>query len=100
MQGPNDAETSPLLGLKHGGSRDRARRYFFQPIRLQNAYLPLLVCCFITGLIDAGSYNAWRVFMSMQTGVLYRTLEMIQIITLHRQYDFPGLEHGQPSHWQ
>lgn len=68
MQDHHNAETSPLLPLKQRRSRDRVRRYFMQSIRVQNAYLPLLVCCFITGLIDAGSYNAWSVFMGMQTG--------------------------------
>lgn len=67
MQSLN-TEVIPLLGFKQRGWRDRARRYFLQNIRVQHAYLPLLVCCFLTGLIDAGSYNAWRVFMGMQTG--------------------------------
>jgi len=67
MQSP-DEEVTPLLGLKQRNWRGRARKYFSQNIRVQNAYLPLLVCCFITGLIDAGSYNAWHVFMGMQTG--------------------------------
>ena len=51
-------ETSSLLPLKQPSSKMKARRYFAQAIRIQNVYLPLLVCCFITGLIDAGSYNA------------------------------------------
>lgn len=67
MQSPN-AEEVPLLGFKQRDWRGRARQFFSQDIRVQNAYLPLLVCCFITGLIDAGSYNAWKVFISMQTG--------------------------------
>ena len=64
----SDAETAPLLALKTTESGDRVRRYFGRTICLEYAYLPLLVCCFITGLIDAGSYNAWSVFMGMQTG--------------------------------
>ena len=62
------AEQTPLLGQKKVGSSGRARRYLTQNIRIDNAYIPLLLCCFLTGLIDAGSYSAWSVFMGMQTG--------------------------------
>ncbi|TGJ80994.1 hypothetical protein E0Z10_g7770 [Xylaria hypoxylon] len=31
-------------------------------------YLPLLVCCFATGLTDGTLYNAYGTFVSMQTG--------------------------------
>ena len=62
------AESTPLLALKDDRATNRARRYFLQKVQVQNAYVPLLLCCFITGLIDAGSYNAWTVFMGMQTG--------------------------------
>ncbi|KAL8705961.1 MAG: hypothetical protein Q9201_000955 [Fulgogasparrea decipioides] len=63
-----EAESAPLLGHKQRSLQHRTRRYLAQDIDVQYAYLPLLVCCFLTGLIDAGSYNAWRVFMGMQTG--------------------------------
>ena len=63
-------EEAPLLGQKAGDRSVRARHYLNEKIRVDNAYIPLLVCCFLTGLIDAGSYNAWQVFMGMQTGQL------------------------------
>ena len=63
-----EAEAAPLLGQKQWDTTATARRYLNENIRLDYAYLPLLVCCFLTGLIDAGSYNAWEVFMGMQTG--------------------------------
>lgn len=63
-------ESAPLLGGKESSSRARARAYLAEKIRVNNAYIPLLICCFLTGLIDAGSYNAWSVFMGMQTGTL------------------------------
>lgn len=62
-------ETAPLLGQKRGERKARVRRFLTENIRVDNAYIPLLVCCFLTGLIDAGSYNAWSVFMGMQTGI-------------------------------
>ncbi|KAJ3498342.1 hypothetical protein NLG97_g1211 [Lecanicillium saksenae] len=34
----------------------------------KNAYLPLLVCCFLSGLTDGTIYNAYGTFVSMQTG--------------------------------
>jgi hypothetical protein len=30
--------------------------------------LVLIVCCFITGLLDAAVFNVWSCFVSMQTG--------------------------------
>ena len=62
-----ESEAAPLLGQKRAKS-NRARRYLTENIKLDNAYIPLLICCFLTGLIDAASYNAWSVFMGMQTG--------------------------------
>lgn len=75
----DNGEHSPLLGSKRHSSIDRLRHYFAQKIRVENAYLPLLVCCFITGLIDAGSYNAWQVFMGMQTGGVNPDLENVAV---------------------
>lgn len=44
------------------------RQYLIAPVNLHHADLPLLACCFVTGIIDAGAYNAWGTFMGMQTG--------------------------------
>ncbi|KAL8707506.1 MAG: hypothetical protein Q9220_007496 [cf. Caloplaca sp. 1 TL-2023] len=46
----------------------RLRPYLAAPIDTHHADLPLLACCFVTGIIDAGAYNAWGTFMGMQTG--------------------------------
>ena len=64
------AENTPLMFRKGQDHGVRARRFLTEHIRVDNAYIPLLVCCFLTGLIDAGSYSAWSVFMGMQTGNL------------------------------
>ncbi|KAG6993955.1 hypothetical protein G7Y79_00049g085150 [Physcia stellaris] len=64
------SESAPLLGGKGRPSRARARAYLTEKVRVKNAYIPLLICCFLTGLIDAASYSAWSVFMGMQTGTL------------------------------
>ncbi|KAL8871902.1 MAG: hypothetical protein Q9174_002371 [Haloplaca sp. 1 TL-2023] len=63
-----DTEQVPLLGHKQKGSGQRACLWLTEVIDVHYAWLPLLVCCFLTGLIDAASYSAWSVFMGMQTG--------------------------------
>ncbi|KAL8647213.1 MAG: hypothetical protein Q9226_006525 [Calogaya cf. arnoldii] len=61
-------ESTPLLHHKDQLARRNVRRYLTETVDVNYAPLPLLVCCFLVGLIDAASYNAWSVFMSMQTG--------------------------------
>ncbi|OAA72012.1 DUF1275 domain protein [Akanthomyces lecanii RCEF 1005] len=34
----------------------------------KHAYIPMLVCCFVSGLTDGTIYNAYGTFVSMQTG--------------------------------
>ncbi|KAL8627863.1 hypothetical protein Q9189_006428 [Teloschistes chrysophthalmus] len=63
-----DTETTPLLGNKQPKPKRQLRSFLTENVAILYAPLPLLVCCFLTGLIDAGSYNAWSVFMGMQTG--------------------------------
>ncbi|KAL8768526.1 MAG: hypothetical protein Q9203_005718 [Teloschistes exilis] len=63
-----DTETAPLLGNKQHKPKRQLRSFLTENVDIHYAPLPLLVCCFLTGLIDAGSYNAWSVFMGMQTG--------------------------------
>ncbi|KAI9666989.1 MAG: hypothetical protein M1829_005596 [Trizodia sp. TS-e1964] len=46
----------------------KASRYLAAAINPHHGDIALLVCSYITGLIDSGSYNAWSVFMGMQTG--------------------------------
>ena len=46
----------------------RLRIYLRQPLVLKHAWIPLLLCCFISGLVDAAAFNAWATFVSMQTG--------------------------------
>jgi hypothetical protein len=35
--------------------------------------IPILLCCFCSGLIDSTVFNAWGVFATMQTGAIYLT---------------------------
>lgn len=58
-----DIERAPLLANAQDQPKSRARSFLSETIKVQNAYLQLLICCFTTGFIDAASYNAWSVFM-------------------------------------
>ncbi|KAI4222215.1 MAG: hypothetical protein L6R36_006315 [Xanthoria steineri] len=57
---------APSTSEKH--SKHSVRRYLAANVSTRHADLPLLACCFVTGIIDAGAYNAWGTFMGMQTG--------------------------------
>ncbi|KAF4587136.1 DUF1275 domain protein [Ophiocordyceps camponoti-floridani] len=58
----SEAEGAPL----------KQRRGFvgtiLEDLDVRLAYLPLLVCCFVSGLTDGTIYNAYGTFVSMQTG--------------------------------
>ncbi|KAG5984179.1 hypothetical protein E4U55_005792 [Claviceps digitariae] len=41
---------------------------FAEHVDLEHAYIPLLACCFVSGLTDGTIYNAYGTFVSMQTG--------------------------------
>jgi hypothetical protein len=42
--------------------------YLTRDISLNLADIPMLVCSFLSGLVDAVAFNAGAVFVSMQTG--------------------------------
>lgn len=65
---PYDDESTPLIYQSQQKGSKSLRRYLAAPVNLQHAEMPLLACCFVTGIIDAGAYNAWGTFMGMQTG--------------------------------
>lgn len=44
----------------------RFKRHFNAQIDTRRADVILIICFFISGLTDAGAYNAWKVFLSMQ----------------------------------
>ncbi|PYH93452.1 DUF1275 domain protein [Aspergillus ellipticus CBS 707.79] len=56
---PFEAETTPY---------SRFIRYFRAEIDITYADLVLIVCGFVSGLVDGLSFNAWGSFSSMQTG--------------------------------
>ncbi|KAF2446532.1 hypothetical protein P171DRAFT_357602 [Karstenula rhodostoma CBS 690.94] len=48
--------------------RERFATHFSEKVETKDGYLPLLLCCFATGLTDGTVYNAYGTFVSMQTG--------------------------------
>ena len=100
----SEAEASPLLRSEGRVSKRQASYYLGETVSAQNADLLLLVCCFITGLIDASSYNAWSVFMGMQTGTSQPSSHRTSSTYIAngrqpRQHNLPRLEHRKPSPW-
>ncbi|KAL8725452.1 MAG: hypothetical protein Q9166_007346 [cf. Caloplaca sp. 2 TL-2023] len=65
---PHVDESTPLMADGPPQNSKQVRQYLIAPINTHHADLPLLACCFVTGIIDAGAYNAWGTFMGMQTG--------------------------------
>lgn len=57
------SEKAPPTGL---GSRLSA--HFSQEVDVKKAWIPLLLLCFVTGILDGTIYNAYGSFVSMQTG--------------------------------
>lgn len=45
--------------------------------------IPIIACCFTSGLCDSSAYNVWNTFVSMQTGMPY-SHNMIPLSTFGR----------------
>ncbi|KAG6089790.1 hypothetical protein E4U15_001348 [Claviceps sp. LM218 group G6] len=60
--GPSDSET------ERPNEKVTVWGRFSEHVDLEFAYIPLLACCFVSGLTDGTIYNAYGTFVSMQTG--------------------------------
>jgi uncharacterized membrane protein YoaK (UPF0700 family) len=58
--------------------------YLQQEINTFLTSIPILLCCFTSGLIDSNVFNAWGVFASMQTGII--TLRPYPNLTLTKSF--------------
>jgi len=47
-------------------------QYLLVELDSRRADITLIVCGFVSGLVDGLSFNAWGSFSSMQTGVLFK----------------------------
>lgn len=65
--GVSDGENQPLMAKSKTSTWNfRMKRHFNAQIDTRRADVILIICFFISGLTDAGAYNAWNVFLSMQ----------------------------------
>ncbi|CUS14096.1 unnamed protein product [Tuber aestivum] len=62
---PDAMDEAPIEGSSGSGG---VQSYLLTRISAQHADLPLLLCTFVSGIIDSSVYNAWTVFAAMQTG--------------------------------
>jgi hypothetical protein len=44
--------------------------YYRRDVRNYMTSIPILLCCFCSGLVDSAVFNAWGVFATMQTGTV------------------------------
>jgi len=49
-------------------TRSRLLSHLKTNISLDHADIPVIFCCFVSGLCDSSAFNAWNTFVSMQTG--------------------------------
>ncbi|KAG0635598.1 hypothetical protein HOY80DRAFT_981462 [Tuber brumale] len=62
---PDVIDETSIEGSSGSGG---AQNYLLTRISIQHVDLPLLLCTFVSGVIDSSVYNAWTVFAAMQTG--------------------------------
>ena len=60
---------STLSQVEDSSGLEKAKHYFSATVSTRWADLILLVCFFMSGLTDAGAYNAYECFTSMQVNL-------------------------------
>ena len=56
------------LGVVETSKRSCLINYSRQDVRAKHGDIVLLLCSFLSGLCDSGTFNAWSCFVCMQTG--------------------------------
>lgn len=77
---PTTETSSPYNGSTTKPSRSpwsSTKRYLQSEIAIQHADIPIVACCFVSGLCDSSAYNAWSCFVSMQTGLFPLNFSMV-----------------------
>lgn len=65
---PDAVGETPIEDSNSSSSRGGVRNYLLTRISTHHADLSLLLCTFVSGVIDSSVYNSWTVFAAMQTG--------------------------------
>lgn len=69
-------------------------------VSLDHADVPIIACCYVSGLCDSSSFNAWGCFVSMQTGTsLFSPFAAERTTTdcVPRKYHLPRPQCLQPT---
>lgn len=64
----SDAESIDTLKRK-SRHQPSVKEYLLSDVETQWADIPLIVCCYVGGIVDGLSYNSWGSFTNMQTGM-------------------------------
>ncbi|TID22091.1 hypothetical protein E6O75_ATG10885 [Venturia nashicola] len=68
-QEDSESENLPLMAKSIPSTwSSKFKRHFNAQIDTKRADIILIICFFVSGLTDSGAYNAWNIFLSMQTG--------------------------------
>jgi len=65
--GPRQVDIEKASAARQNRWR-KSLQYLRTDISLDHADVPVIACCFVSGLCDSSAYNAWTCFVSMQTG--------------------------------
>lgn len=68
----NVSDTESIVPKKRSPhDKPSLRKYLFSSVETKWADIPLIICCYIGGVVDGLSYNYWGNFTNMQTGMLF-----------------------------
>jgi hypothetical protein len=82
---------TPMLQRKEISASAKVKDYLAAEVDTRWAELILIVCFFISGMIDAGAYNAYECFVSMQVRSSLKLVSSTALIGLiDRQYRLRG----------
>lgn len=67
-QQPCDVDAEKLALAGRSRKRFGSLSWALGPVEKDYGDYALLVCCLVTGMVDAASFGNWAVFIGMQTG--------------------------------
>lgn len=71
----DDDTTAQEGGLPKRRSKGGIGAYLTRNVENSLTSIPIILCCFCSGLVDSTVFNAWGVFATMQTGTIYLTFQ-------------------------
>lgn len=71
IEDTNVSDAESIVPKERSPHKPSLRRYLFSSVETKWADIPLIVCCYVGGVVDGLSYNFWGNFTNMQTGMLF-----------------------------